>query len=341
MYKLTSLIALSTLALTGCLEQDPTATTVAMPPQQVSPLVSPFTPVSNPPAGQPNDAPVAQPPVSQPPVAQLPVAVPPVVQPPIAQSPVSGPDSGNVNINAIVNGPSERLASSVWTCTESAPGSVDGEVSLFVFFGDGNGYVGDEEESLPITWISTGAYIEIYANDQYLAQFDNVAVNASAGTLAFTYISFDGESGSLRCTLGDTDSSGGGTGSQPPVDMNAPTGGGVSRPAPTVPTSQDSLINTFVGEDLQNAWVCELADGSPAVLFFIDQGVGGIVNSTYLDGITMRWSSSAQGVTMDLEDGNTVTLSSLMFSGGDFFQVDNVNYQGSDIPGMSCELSDL
>lgn len=43
MYKLTTLIALSTLALTGCLEQDPTATTGAMPPQQGSPLVSPFT----------------------------------------------------------------------------------------------------------------------------------------------------------------------------------------------------------------------------------------------------------------------------------------------------------
>lgn len=338
MKNLTTLFALSALALTACSEGGTNQNTAQDTPQQQDPVENPFVTTATDTDQPSEDSPVSNPPITEPEVDQPPVIQPPVSAPEIDESPQIQPEPPTENLNSgdFLNGSSADSASSIWVCNDSGLASAE-EVSILAFFGDGDGIVGDAETFELISWTTNGAYIELYFEGQYIGQLDNVSASVSAGTLDASYVLVNGASGVLDCQLVDLDDSvgiGDMEGDTFDDSSTTDTGG-------TGSTSSGTLINDISGDNLNTAWACELGDGSQIGVFFLAQGAGGLVSNEYPDGISMTWTNSSQGVSMSLSDGNQLTFSAPQFSGDDFFQVENVNIQGMNVAGMDCQLMDL
>ncbi|MFK7861774.1 MAG: hypothetical protein AB8B64_23360 [Granulosicoccus sp.] len=318
----TTLFVLSALALTACSEDGSSTSTSGNQPAQQGTMPNPFgtesAPASDKDPAVLDDILVVDPPAKQEP--DVPRGEP---------ATVPSESSSNIDVNSIINGSSVATATTLWAC--SAQGSsTDNQTTDIAFFADGDMTIAEADETLVLNWTSNGPYLELSVVEQYLGRLDNVVVSESAGTLSFLFTLTDGESGSLACDLMDVD--------------NAP----VTRPDRPVNDdgSDDSspssiLLNAIVDDELQTGWRCELADESPIVFFFIEAGQGGMLSNEYPAGILMNWVADVEGARITLEDSNQITLSPLMFSGDDFFQVDTVSYLGMDIPGMECQRGDL
>lgn len=338
MKKLTTLFALSALALTACTEsgtgQSSTATVM---PQQQGESENPFDVTETDTDRPSEDIPITDPPVivaedDQPPIIDPPVIDPPVIDPPIVEPPeiLSDPPSGQSG--ELLNGNDLDSANSIWICSDTGADSAD-EVVVLAFFGDGSGIIGDGETFEVISWITNGPYIELYFNGQFLGQLDNVSVSVSADTFNASYVQPDGASGVLDCQLTEL----------PDVDEGADVGGTTGGSTGDTGAGSEStvsgmLINDFSDNNLNTAWSCGLADDSSMAMFFLADGIGGLSSDQYPDGISMTWSSSSQGVSMSLDDGNQIIFSTPQFSDSDFFQAENVNIQGANVAGMDCQL---
>lgn len=323
MKHVTTLIALSVLALAGCSEDGSSGTTAQNTATQEAPATNPFEPApentTSDTSTASNDAPVSNEPDQQAPTTQTTGG---------AGGTSNPTGSTSVDTVGILNGSSSASIQSAWRCI--VPGAVDDDVVIaLAFFADNTGVYADGVDTFITTWVSNGPFLELTAEGQFFAQLDNVVVNAPAGTLRFTFVLTDGRSGSLNCDLVNLEEgSGGSTTQADPDPMTSPVNGGGS--------GQGSLINTITGGELDTFWQCQLGDGSQAALIFLDGGVGALITATYPDGITMAWAANSQGLSIVLEDGNQIATSAVRFTGTDDFQVDTVNFQGTTISGMAC-----
>lgn len=329
MKKLTTLFALSALALTACTESGTgQSNTVQDMPQQQGAGENPFEVSDTDPDRPSEDTPITDPPVIGAADDQPPIIDPPVIDPPIVEPPeiLSDPPSGHSG--ELLNGNNLDSANSVWICSDTGAVSAD-EVVILAFFDDGSGIIGDVDTFEVVSWATSGPYIELYFNGQFLGQLDNVSVSVSADTFNASYVQPDGTSGVLDCQLAELSDVDDGT------DVDGSTG---DTGAGTDSTVSGMLINDISGNSLNTVWSCGLADGSSMAIFFIVDGNGGLASDQYPDGISMTWSSSSQGVSMNLDDGNQIIFSTPQFSDSDYFQVENVNILGVDVTGMDCQL---
>ncbi len=192
MYKLPALLVLSSLALTGCLEQESSTDTQQNGVLQQNSTDNPFAPLTSEPQEVPNDPPFLPETTETAETTEIPETQPPFIP----------PTTGGLDTSALFNGVSEAQTDSLWVCIDSSVGFAD-ELALFAFYSDGSGIAGDDVDLFPINWQSSGAYLEIFSEGTYLAQFDNVSINRPAGTLDMTYISAFGDTGTLACGLSE------------------------------------------------------------------------------------------------------------------------------------------
>lgn len=319
MKQLSTLVALSALVMSGCMEESDPPTATETNVQSETQTTNPFEPTTTPSTPSvPADDPVeAQPPLTGPPVTEPPVAAGPTVQPPVTPQ----PDSGVVDVNRLVNGPTAATANSYWSCLDVG---FDDIIDIG-FYSDGTGSLKLGDELEVISWTANGPYIDINIGGQFFTQLDNVVISRPVPDLSASYVLADGTMGSLDCELIDADDSSQGGG---------PTPSGV----PSAPTdNQGSLVNVDSTGELTSIWSCLLADGSALFLAFAAGGDGALGSDTYPDAIGMSWSETSQGVALSLFDGNQVTFTTPQFSSVDYFQVDQITINGWSVPGMACE----
>lgn len=337
-----TLVAVSTLALAACSEES--TQTPAEPNNPVVPTPNPLdvipdddpvpvtpdpinpTPVDPTPV---DPGPVEPTPVDPAPVVPTPVNPTPVNPDPINPTPVTPPDSPDEpsgDVSGLINGADVNSAQDFWYCADSA----SQDPMLLVILGDGQALIGDGSQSELLSWENTGPYVNLYYQNQFYGQLDEILISADQQDFSAVYTIYDGSTGDLSCTrveLEDgSDTDGSDDSDQPvsPVDDDVPTG------------DSSDLLNTVVNGEIADLWYCQSSYGNELGLLFLSGSAGVLVDTThYPDGIEHRWSLQGDELSLTLTDGNLVSLSGLLIE-PDYLYVDTLILNGADSGAIEC-----
>ena len=340
-----TLIMLSVCAISACTEESPTSSAqpqaqqpIANNPLAVVPpgTVAPTTPATPAPQTPPAQVPVNDQPTGLPlpSVPSFPTLTPdgsgaapsvpttPVVNP-VSPTPVSDPSNTGSGAD-LINGASANSAQTLWQC-EGVGNTDPNDVFQIAFYSDNTAMIATSDSSALINWDSS-------SNGVFLT------VSGSSDSISFDGISFVG------ATQFQADFTVSGVGSAPIVCDKLTTNGdpiapSTQNPSSPAPAGQGTIINGVGSAGLENFWSCRLSSGDEALLFFGEDGSGALVDSEFPEGIDLSWTISTQGISITLVDGNQVILSSPVFNSATGFFVDSIVVNGSDVGGMSCELT--
>ncbi|MFK7853988.1 MAG: hypothetical protein AB8B79_07745 [Granulosicoccus sp.] len=337
--KLYSLIVVSlSIALAACSEDNPpnTALTPAQQPVNNNPLVvvpaGTVTPtVAAPVNQQPVTSPVTQQPVNDQPAGPVVPGLPsfPALMPvqpvadPVSQTPVNSPGA-TFSSAQIINGSTSGTAQTFWQCEAFGNTNPD-DVFQVAFYADSTASLSFDGQSAGVNWnfSTTGAFLTQPTSGELL-DFDNI--NFVTDTQFESSLGFPGLGGApIVCNLFSL----GGTPSQP----------GTQTPITQTPVDQASIINATSNAGLENFWTCLLSEGDEVFVFFFESGVGGLIDDTFPEGITLAWDFTAQGVSMTLADGNQILLSTPQFDTDSSFFVDDIVVNGAAAGSMACDLT--
>lgn len=340
MVKSTLLTTAALLLISACSPEtsDENTTPATVTPQTNTPFDL-ASPGSDPATNTPTEVPVTvSPTVTTPQDSQLPIFGTDTQFPMTPANPGNAPtvvDNGGASFStqALINGDSVGSVDSFWRCAE--PFNTD-PAAIFDL-----GFYGDMTASLSIGDQTGYAYWNLSGNAVQMGENLSQGVELTLSNIVFVdgaefeaILEISGSSAEIFCELFDTNANPVNPADNQPPQVSAP---------PVVsetPSNMLSVANSSTLASLDNFWVCDLSTGEQVALAFAADGTGSLVADPAEDAIDIGWDQS-QEISILLENGDSIDLSTPIFNDANSFTVSNVWVNGDIVGSMSCARYDL